>query len=109
MKILSFSQAMLKNRRGKYDKSGLLKDCDVYKAGHHGSNTSSSDELLDVIKPEYAVIMCGVNNSTVTLGWMVRLNVSQNIQVRTIFIITDLLGTIVFKSDGETLPSLPKR
>ena len=36
---------------------------DVYKAGHHGSKTSSSDELLDSVRPSYAVISCGAENS----------------------------------------------
>jgi len=29
---------------------------DVYIVGHHGSKTSSSKELLDLIKPTYAII-----------------------------------------------------
>ncbi|MFA7366923.1 MAG: DNA internalization-related competence protein ComEC/Rec2 [Bacilli bacterium] len=32
---------------------------DVLKVGHHGSNTSTADEFLDKIKPEYAIIMTG--------------------------------------------------
>lgn len=35
----------------------------VYKAGHHGSRTSSGVPLLSYIKPEYAVISAGKNNS----------------------------------------------
>jgi beta-lactamase superfamily II metal-dependent hydrolase len=34
----------------------------VYKAGHHGSKTSSSEQLLSYIKPEYAVISAGAEN-----------------------------------------------
>ncbi len=30
----------------------------MYKAGHHGSNTSSSSEFLQVIKPQMVVVQC---------------------------------------------------
>ena len=43
--------------------SGKLVDIDVYKAGHHGSDTSSSEEFLKIIKPDIAVISCGEGNS----------------------------------------------
>jgi len=43
--------------------SGFLTDVDIYKAGHHGSSTSSTAELLDAAAPEYAVISCGEGNS----------------------------------------------
>ena len=35
-----------------------LPHCILYKAGHHGSNTSSSSYLMDVIQPEYVVVCC---------------------------------------------------
>lgn len=34
----------------------------VFKAGHHGSKTSSGEQLLTYIKPEYAVISAGKEN-----------------------------------------------
>lgn len=35
---------------------------DVLKVGHHGSRTSTTQELLTKIQPKYAVISCGKNN-----------------------------------------------
>lgn len=34
----------------------------VYKAGHHGSKTSSGEQLLSYIKPEYTIVSAGKNN-----------------------------------------------
>ncbi|HUP58375.1 MAG TPA: MBL fold metallo-hydrolase, partial [Bdellovibrionota bacterium] len=39
--------------------SGLLKKMDVYKASHHGSDTSNSSKLLDVIDPTLVVVSAG--------------------------------------------------
>lgn len=36
--------------------------CDVIKWGHHGSASSVSEEFLDLASPQYAVILCGLNN-----------------------------------------------
>lgn len=37
-------------------------DADVLKFGHHGSSTSSTDEFLKSVSPEYGIISCGVDN-----------------------------------------------
>ncbi len=42
---------------------GIDLDCDVFKAGHHGSKYSNDIEFLEYITPEYAVISCGELNS----------------------------------------------
>lgn len=36
----------------------LLKNVTLFKAGHHGSNTSNSEEFIDHIKPQYVMISC---------------------------------------------------
>ena len=43
--------------------NGLDINCDVYKAGHHGSKTASTEELLEAATPEYVVISCEEGNS----------------------------------------------
>ena len=35
-----------------------LPEVDLFKAGHHGSPTSSNDVLLDIIKPKISVVSC---------------------------------------------------
>lgn len=43
------------NSKSSYD---VLPEVDFYKAGHHGSDTSSTAKLLNVIKPKYVAISC---------------------------------------------------
>ncbi len=43
-------------------KSELINGVDILKVPHHGSKTSSSEELLGILKPKFAVIQCGKNN-----------------------------------------------
>ena len=46
-----------------YKQTGGLPECVFYKAGHHGSKTSTTVELMQMIKPKYCVVSCcaGVN------------------------------------------------
>jgi len=38
-----------------------LPDAELFMAGHHGSKSSNSAELLNALKAEYAVVSCGYN------------------------------------------------
>ena len=39
-----------------------MKNIDFFKVGHHGSNTSSSEEFIKSINPKYILISVGKNN-----------------------------------------------
>ncbi len=80
--------------------SGRLEDIDVYKAGHHGSDTSSSEDFLNVIKPDYAVISCGEGNS---YGHPNDITIENLSRFTDKIYRTDLCGTVVFESDGRKL------
>ncbi len=42
---------------------GALKKTEIYKASHHGSDTSNGSKMLQALKPDIAVISCGRYNS----------------------------------------------
>ena len=73
---------------------------DVLKVGHHGSHSSTSDEFLDKVKPEYAVISCAKVND---YGHPHK-ETMEKLQERGIIVYrTDESGTIVCTSDGEKI------
>ena len=72
----------------------------VYKAGHHGSKTSSSHAFLDAVQPEYAIICVGADNSfkhpsPSTLDKFDYHN--------TKYFRTDIDGTVESYTDGKTV------
>lgn len=73
-------------------------DIDVLKVAHHGSRTSSSEEFLEQVKPEYAIISCGQNND---YGHPHQEVVDRLKGVK--IYRTDEEGTILITSDGENL------
>lgn len=68
--------------------------CDILKVGHHGSNTSTSDEFIKFIKPKEAVISCGVNNQYGhPKSSVLQILENNSVVIRR----TDLEGTITYK------------
>ena len=93
--------AGIKQEQSMIDRFGAAHfDCDLYKVGHHGSNTSSSQEFLDAMTPQYAVICCGADNS---FGHPMGEVLSRLEATGAHVMRTDLLGEIAFASDGERL------
>ena len=72
--------------------------CDILKVGHHGSTSSTTDDFLAAVDPEIAIISCGEGN---TYGHPHKETLDK-LNVKGVKIYrTDLLGNIVFKTDGE--------
>ena len=77
--------------------SGSELDCDILKAGHHGSSSSSSEAFLDAIDAEIAIISCGTGNKYGHPNQPVLDRYAErDMQVYR----TDLEGTIIFTSNG---------
>lgn len=74
--------------------------CDVLKCGHHGSATSTTEELLDAAKPRYAVFLCGAGN----VHGHPHQRVKSALKQRGIRVFrTDLDGTVTFITDGMNI------
>lgn len=67
---------------------------DYLKVGHHGSNTSSSEEFISHVKPKEAIISCGENNRyKFPHAEVINALNKYNVKIRR----TDLEGTIIYK------------
>ena len=80
--------------------NGINVQADVYKVGHHGSKTSTSEDFFNAISPTYAVISCAEGNSyghphAQTLNTL-RMNGVKVFR-------TDEDGTIIATSDGTNI------
>lgn len=73
---------------------------DVYKIGHHGSKTSTTDDMLAAVNPAWAVISAGEDNRYGHPHAEVLNKLRMN-GIKTFR--TDEQGTVVAKSDGEKI------
>lgn len=81
-------------------KAGADIDVTAYKAGHHGSKTSSSEEFLERVTPNLCVISCGEGNS---YGHPAK-EALERLEEQTGNVYrTDKDGGITFYSDGEKI------
>lgn len=75
----------------------------VLKVGHHGSTSSTSEEFLQSVSPQLAIISCGANND---YGHPHR-EIMQRLQQKGIKIYrTDLCGTVSVESNGKSVSVL---
>lgn len=79
-------------------KNGFDLSADVLKVGHHGSNTSSSKKFLQAVNPKYAVISDGKDND---YGHPNKETLERLDNLGICVYRTDLLGSIMFVSDGN--------
>lgn len=73
---------------------------DVLKVAHHGSSTSSQTNFIKTVNPEYAVIMCGTDNSYNHPNLKVVDRIESN---GSEILRTDLEGDIIIVSDGQSV------
>ena len=79
--------------------TGLIKDVDVLKVGHHGSKTSTSDDLLSVALPEVSIISVGEKNNYRHPSPQVLTKLAK---FGSKVLRTDQLGDIIIVTDGQT-------
>ena len=80
--------------------NGANLDCDVLKAGHHGSYTSSSKDFLNAVTPDICVISCGANNDYGHPHDKALNRIKKHTEE---IYRTDICGNIVMTSDGQKI------
>ncbi|MBF0501581.1 MAG: MBL fold metallo-hydrolase [Candidatus Riflebacteria bacterium] len=72
----------------------------VLKAGHHGSRTSSSAPFMDLVRPDYGVISCGIKNP---FGHPNQETLDTYAYYKMKVFRTDQDGTVDSYTDGQTI------
>src|SRR3989339_589356 len=85
--------------------SGVSLNSQVIKIGHHGSETSSGEEFLRAVSPDYAVISVGRDNK---FGHPSRRIIKRLQRLGTEILRTDELGDVVFVTGGTDLDYINK-
>jgi len=86
--------------------NGLLRPVTLLKVGHHGSKTSSSEEFLEQVKPEFAVISDGYQNQFHHPHPSVLARLKEH---NAVILRTDQRGLITFRTDGQRIDLQPFR
>jgi competence protein ComEC len=72
----------------------------VFKAGHHGSNSSSSMPMLQAVQPQIVIVSAGVDNR---FGHPAPEMLERATAVGAMILRTDELGTIRVTTTGKTM------
>ena len=79
--------------------SGRDLSAEILKVGHHGSSTSTSQELLDAVRPKYAAVSVGYDTNKLP-----KLSVLGRLKDAGISVFrTDVSGTLIFMIDGKNI------
>ena len=84
---------------GELLENGVLSPVTILKTGHHGSKSASSEAFLEEVRPQAALISCGVNNryhhpSEEVIQRFKKMDIQTKV--------TAQCGQITVKSDGKT-------
>ena len=101
-----FTGDIEKEAEGQLLASGQNLESTVLKVAHHGSDSSTSNEFIQVVKPAYAVISVGENNE---YGHPAHSTLSRLSAIGAKVYRTDEQGTIVFTTDGRTVEVITAR
>ena len=82
------------------DRYGKALHATLFKAGHHGSSTSSTEALLQVVQPQAVAISCGLNND---YGHPHARALQRLTEAGAEIYRTDTMGTITFTWQNDTL------
>lgn len=83
--------------------NGFDLSAQILKAGHHGSDTSSSQEMLDAINPKIAIISCGIDNK---YGHPKQVTLDKFDAMGIKYYRTDEQGTIKLEIDGTNITTI---
>lgn len=99
-RYLSTGDAEAQAEQRLVDRYGKALHATLFKAGHHGSSTSSTEALLQVVQPQAVAISCGLNND---YGHPHARALQRITAVGAEIYRTDTMGTITFTYQNHTL------
>lgn len=80
-------------------KTTLMQNILYIKIGHHGSKTSTTQEFLNAVQPDMAVISVGPDRNELPKSEVLQRLEKSNVKTYR----TDSSGTVIFMSDGADI------